>query len=85
MWVPFASAIVMGIIAMISYWGVDTLCSKWMGEYASNAIAVLVAIMLAVITYFISMIKIGGYTKEMLMAFPKGAMIARLAEKLHLI
>lgn len=84
-WVPFASAIVMGIIAMISYWGVDTLCSKWMGEYASNAIAVLVAIMLAVITYFISMIKIGGYTKEMLMAFPKGAMIARLAEKLHLI
>ena len=83
--VPFASAIIMGIVAILAYWGLEFVLSKVMGAYVSNAVATMVSICIAVVVYFISMIKIGGYTKEMLQAFPKGAMLARIAEKLHLV
>ena len=83
--VPFASAIIMGIVAILAYWGLEFVLSKVMGAYVSNAIATMVSICIAVVIYFISMIKIGGYTKEMLQALPKGAMLAKIAEKLHLV
>lgn len=83
--VPFASAIIMGIVAFLVYWGLEFVLSKVMGAYVSNAVACLVAICIAVVVYFTSMIKIGGYTKEMLLAFPKGTVLVKVAEKLHLI
>ena len=83
--VPLASAVVMGIVTVIIYWGLELVLSKVMRAYASNAVACLVAICIAVVVYFISMIKIGGYTKEMLLAFPKGTLLVKIAEKLHLI
>lgn len=83
--VPLTSAVVMGIVAFLVYWGLEFVLSKVMGAYVSNAIACLVAICIAVAVYFISMIKIGGYTKEMLLAFPKGTLLVKVAEKLHLI
>ena len=84
-WLPIASSIIMGIVAILVYKGLNLVLRYIAGAYISNAIAALTAIILAACVYFISMIKIGGYTKEMLLAFPKGALLARVAEKLHLI
>lgn len=84
-WVPVGSAIIMGIVAWLVYKGVNILSGLWLRDYIANAIAVLVSIIMAAGTYFISMLKLGGYTKEMLEAFPKGALLARMAGKLHLI
>lgn len=84
-WVPAASSVIMGIVAILVYKGLNLVLGYIAGAYISNAIAALIAIVLAACVYFISMIKIGGYTKEMLLAFPKGVLIARVAEKLHLI
>lgn len=84
-WVPMISALVMGITAVVLYNGLYLLLGYVMGERVCNGAAVLTAIVLAACVYFISMIKIGGYTKDMLLAFPKGALLVRIAEKLHLI
>lgn len=83
--VPFLSAIIMGIVAFFAYWGLDVVFKNLMNEYVSNAVATLIAICIAVGVYFISMIKIGGYTEEMLLAFPKGSLLVKIARKLHLI
>lgn len=85
LWVPVGAAAIMGAVAYISYKLLFMLLCMFTGKFISNAIAVLLAIIIAAIVYFISMIKIGGYTKEMLLAFPKGALLVKIASKLHLI
>ena len=84
-WVPVISAVVMGLVAILVYKGLDWILVRVMGAFISNAIAVLVAISLAAVTYFAVMLKVGGYTEEMLLAFPKGAMLVKVARKLHFI
>ena len=83
--VPVLSAAVMGTVAFLVYkvlnWGLLHI----MGAFISNAIAVLIAIGLAAITYFVVMLKAGGYTEEMLLAFPKGTLLVKLARRLHFI
>lgn len=84
-WVPVASATVMGVVTFLVYWGLEMVLSKAIGAYGSNVVATIVAVGVAVIAYFVSMIKIGGYTEDMLLAFPKGHLLVKIAEKLHLI
>ena len=83
--VPVISAVVMGIVAILVYKGMNWILVHVTGTFISNAIAVLVAIGFAAITYFVVMLKVGGYTEEMLLAFPKGAILVKMARKLHLI
>lgn len=84
-WIPLCAAVVMGIVAIMVYVGLYNLCGCFAGNYTANAIAVLVAIVVAAASYFVSLIKLGGYTREMLERFPKGMMLADIAEKLNLI
>lgn len=84
-WVPLASSIIMGVVAFMIYHGLYWMLQHFSGDYVSNAIAVLCSILIAVIVYFIAMIKIGGYTKEMLFLFPKGEQLVKVVQKLHLI
>lgn len=84
-WIPLASAVIMGVVAILLYQGFDLIFNRITGERAANAIAVLFSVCIAALTYFAAMIKFGGYTRERLEAFPKGALLARIAEKLHLI
>ena len=83
--VPVLSAIVMGVVAFLVYKVLDWGLLHIMGAFISNAIAVLIAIGLAAITYFVVMLKAGGYTEEMLLAFPKGTLLVKLARRLHFI
>lgn len=84
-WVPLGSSLVMGIVASIVYIVCHALCIHVSGQWMANAVAVVLAIVIAAVSYFIAIIKLGGYTREMLEAFPKGALLVKLAEKLHLL
>lgn len=83
--VPVASATIMAIVAYISYKLFYMAFSSFTGAFFSNGISVLLSIGIAAIIYFIATIKIGGYTKETLSAFPKGSVLVKIATKLHLI
>jgi len=75
---PILSAAVMGVAAYYVYKVVYMLVPV-------NVIALLPAIFVAVILYFTLVIKIGALSEEELVHIPKGAMIVRMAKKLHLL
>lgn len=83
--VPVASSCVMGVVAFVSYQAVYAVLKGLTGVFAGNAVAVILAIVLAVVTYFATMLKLGGYTEEMLLSFPKGAVLVKFARKFHFI
>lgn len=76
--VPLLSALIMGVVTFGAYKLLFMLIKR-------NSIALFVSLGLSMIVYFVAIIKLGGYTKEQLMAFPKGSMLAKLAVKLHLV
>ena len=76
--IPFVSAGLMGVAAYFAYWGLEL----WTG---SNAIAILLAILVAVIVYFSFLIFLKGVDEEELAFIPKGAAIVRILKKLHLL
>lgn len=84
-WIPLCAAIFMGVAAILVYAGLHIICKKFVGSYTANAIATLVAIFAAAGAYFVALVKFGGYTREMLERFPKGNLLANVAERLHLL
>lgn len=75
---PFLVSVVMGAVA----WGV------YQGCYAiieSNVISLVVAIGLAVIAYFVGILKTGVVSAKELEAMPKGKLLVSIARKLRLI
>ena len=82
---PLVSAVIMGVVALSVYFIFTFILSNAFGEYIRSGIAVIAAIIIAAITYFVSLLRFGGYTEEMLLAFPKGAAVARMAKKFHII
>lgn len=83
--IPLVSSVIMGIVTFFVYRLLKMICDLFAGEFTGNAIATILSIEIAAIVYFISMIKAGGYTEEMLLAFPKGTFLVKVAKKLHLI
>lgn len=75
---PLVASVVMGLAAYGVYYGLYLLIPV-------NAVCLLAAIGVAVIVYFVILIKIGGITKDDLYSFPKGAMLVSIATKMHLI
>ena len=43
------------------------------------------AVVVAVIVYFVVLIKIGGVTEKDLVSMPKGTLLVRVAKKAHLL
>ena len=62
--------------------GVYFLVEKTLG---SNALGTVVSILSGMFSYFIIMLLIKGVTREELLRFPKGSLLIRFAEKLHLL
>lgn len=75
---PAVASIFMGIVAWGSYQIFYHLIHM-------NLVSVVLAILLAVIFYAAAILAVGGYTKEEILAMPKGTLILKLAEKLHLV
>ncbi len=75
--IPLAASIAMGIVVFLSYKGIHMLLN-------SNAIAVIISIVLGVIVYFVLMLLLKGLTEDELSRMPKGTVLIRIANKLHL-
>ena len=75
---PFAASVVMGAVAFGAYYGVYYFIH-------SNFIALIVSVVLGVLVYFVLVIKLKVVTEEELAGLPKGAMISKVAKKLHLL
>ena len=83
---PSISAVVMGVCA----YGVHYLLSKLIAlrlssEYFVNLIATSIAIFIAIIIYFVVLIKSGGASEEDIRRFPKGATLVKILKKLRLL
>ena len=75
---PAIASVFMGIVAWGSYQIFYHLSHM-------NSVSVVLAILLAVVFYAAAILAVGGYTKEEILAMPKGNLILKLAEKLHLV
>ncbi|BCN30584.1 putative polysaccharide biosynthesis protein [Anaeromicropila herbilytica] len=74
---PLIASLIMGVCTWITY-------EIFIHIIHSNSISTLFAVIVAMICYFCSMILLKGITKEELYSFPKGALLVRAANKLHL-
>lgn len=83
--VPLLASIVMGVIVFLGYEGVNLLLLKVTSAGVSNAVATLVAIAVGMLAYFVCLLLLKGLTREELLRFPKGALLVRIALKLHLL
>ncbi len=74
---PALASLIMGVILLAIRFGLNGL----IGEKPATVLALPVA----AVSYFISLIKLGGVNEEELKRFPKGAILVKTAKKLHLM
>ena len=84
---PIAAAAAMGIVTALVYTIVNRLLMAAADRvYFNNLIAsVVVSIAVAIIVYFVVLIKIGGLTREDLLQVPKGAKVVGVLQKIRLM
>lgn len=75
---PMLASLMMGAVAFGVYYGLYMLVPI-------SRIVLLVAIGIGAVVYFVVILLIGGVNEQELKAFPKGAMMVRIAKKLHLL
>ncbi|MBQ5431784.1 MAG: polysaccharide biosynthesis protein [Lachnospiraceae bacterium] len=75
---PGISSVLMGAIVFGVYYLIET-------TLGSNAVGTAVSIFAGMFSYFIIMLLVKGVTREELLRFPKGSLLVRFAEKLHLL
>lgn len=75
--IPSAASAIMGVFAWLTYF----LASK----YLSSIIALGISIGVAVLVYFVVLIKLGGVKEKEIRSFPGGNIMAGIARILHLL
>ena len=75
---PLLASVVMGVAAFGVYKGLYCLIQI-------NVIALFAAIFVAVIVYFIVVIKCRALSEEELLTVPKGRMLVRMLRKVHIL
>ncbi len=76
--IPFLASIVMGIVTFVVFKGLYILTH-------SNLVAMIPAIAVAILLYFVLVLKLKGINREELYEFPMGRRMSILADKLHLL
>lgn len=79
---PAWAALIMGVAAAGIYYGLAFLLPE---GYFGNLVSLVAAVAAGVLVYFAAALKLGAMTKKELLGIPKGAMVVRAAEKLHLL
>lgn len=74
--IPLLAAIIMGVITLAFY--------KLFELVVGPSISTIFSLMIAVIVYGVSLIRLGGLTEKDMIALPKGTQLARLSRKFHL-
>lgn len=85
---PFFAAFWMGLVTAVVYYGLSKVMelAGFAGSaMLKNIICLIPSLIAAVITYFALTIKSGAINKNELKAMPKGYLLLRIAQKLHLI
>ena len=75
---PLAAAALMGVLSYLTYEGL-----RMTGLHYS--VCLFVAMGVAVIVYFVAVIKVSGTGEEDLIKLPKGRILVRMAKKVHLL
>lgn len=75
--IPLKAAAVMGVVTFVVNFLIGLLVPK--------AITTLIALLFAVVTYGVALLKFGALTSDEIVALPKGAKIYMILQKLHLI
>ena len=76
--IPIFASVIMGVFAFVIYQAMFWLTN-------SNTVSLVVAIILAVIIYSVSMLLLKGLTEEDILKFPKGRTLVKVAKQLHLL
>lgn len=76
--IPFLSSVVMGIATFLVFSGIHQITK-------SNLISLIPSIAVAVVLYFVLVLKMKGLSREELYEFPMGRRMSLLADRLHLL
>ncbi len=76
--VPFLSSVIMGVLTFAVF-------KLFHAVSGSNVISLLPALAVAVVSYFILVLKLKGLTRDELYEFPFGRKMSIVADKLHLL
>lgn len=76
--VPFLSSVIMGVLTFAVF-------KLFHAVSGSNVISLLPALVVAVVSYFILVLKLKGLTRDELYEFPFGRKMSIVADKLHLL
>jgi stage V sporulation protein B len=76
--IPFLSSVAMGIVTFLVFWCFHEITG-------SNLISLVPAVAVAVVVYFILVLKLKGLTREELYEFPFGRKMSVAADKFHLL
>ena len=76
--IPLICSLIMGVITYFVYKGLYALCKI-------NSVAAIVAILVAVIVYAVTLLLLKGVNEEDILSFPKGTLLVRIAKTLHLL
>ncbi|MCI5944779.1 MAG: polysaccharide biosynthesis protein [Eubacterium sp.] len=87
--IPGISAIIMGVFCYVFYSGIEMIFGTVFGGVLPvrllALVEMLIAVVFAVIVYFVLELKLRGITEEELVRFPKGTALIRIAKKFHLL
>lgn len=78
LWRPLGASAAMGLIAFLMYFGLSSILPK---NYFTNFLSSMVTIAVAMIVYFVLIIKLSIVSLEELKEMPMGARLSRLAMK----
>lgn len=78
--IPLLSAVVMGVISRLLY---KVLFALMGGSSLAMLVSLAVAIVVAVLVYFVALLAMRGLKERELRAFPKGHLLVKAAKKLH--
>lgn len=90
--IPLISSAFMGVAAMAVYWAVDHLIllaggsePSYMLTYIANAVAVLLAVIIAILVYGFFLIRLKGIREEEIEALPKGTTLVAILRKIRFL
>ena len=82
---PFMASVIMAVIVWPCYTLLDMLLEKAVSGYIANAISLMFALLVAVVTYFVAFFLLKGMNKEEVYNLPCGVRIYKIAKRFKLI
>ncbi|MGI6018889.1 MAG: putative polysaccharide biosynthesis protein [Marvinbryantia sp.] len=83
--IPLIAAAFMGLAALGVYWGVNSLLRLLFIDYASNAIACVLAILTAILVYVFFLVRLRGIRESEILALPKGELLVGILRKIRFL